>query len=55
MHAARQSDETDRPDTTNSAIGVPADMFFDGTNNRWRLGITSCLEVLVHVPNYIGT
>jgi hypothetical protein len=63
--------ETDRPDTTNSAIVVPigslqnenginisrqngADMF-DGTNSRWRLGIAPCLEVLVDVPNYVGT
>ncbi len=47
--------ETDRPDTTNSAIVVPADIFFDGTNNRWRLGIASCLEVLADVPNYTAT
>jgi hypothetical protein len=63
--------ETDRPDTTNSAIVVPvgslenenginisrqngADIF-DGTNSRWRLGIAPCLEVLVDVPNYVGT
>src|SRR5579871_2095348 len=63
--------ETDRPDTTNSSIVVPvgslqnenginvsrrdgADIF-DGTNSRWRLGIAPCFEVLVDVPNYVGT
>jgi hypothetical protein len=63
--------ETDRPDTTNSSIVVPvgslqnenginvsrrngADIF-DGTNSRWRLGIAPCFEILVDVPNYVGT
>jgi hypothetical protein len=63
--------ETDRPDTTNSAIVLPvgslqnenginisrqngADIF-DGTNSRWRLGIAPCLEVLIDLPNYVGT
>jgi hypothetical protein len=63
--------ETDRPDTTNSAIVVPAGSLqnenginvsrqngadiFDGTNSRWRLGIAPCLEVLADVPDYSGT
>jgi Putative MetA-pathway of phenol degradation len=63
--------ETDRPDVTNSSIVVPvgslqnenginvsrsdaADML-EGTNSRWRLGIAPCLEVLIDLPNYIGT
>jgi hypothetical protein len=63
--------ETDRPDTTNSSIVVPvgslqnenginisrrdgADIF-DGTNSRWRLGVAPCLEVLIDLPNYVGT
>ena len=62
---------TDRPDTTNSSVVVPvgslqnenglnvsrrdgADVF-DGSNSRWRLGIAPCLEVLVDLPNYVGT
>jgi hypothetical protein len=62
---------TDRPDTTNSSVVVPvgslqnenginvsrrdgADVF-DGTNSRWRLGIAPCLEVLIDLPNYVGT
>jgi hypothetical protein len=62
---------TDRPDTTNSSIVVPvgslqnenganasrragADIF-DGTNSRWRLGIAPCFEVLIDLPNYVGT
>src|ERR1700722_3146575 len=52
--------ETDRPDTTNSSVGVPVGSFqyetginlnrhdsalvFDGTNSRLRLGIAPCLE-----------
>jgi hypothetical protein len=28
---------------------------FYGTDSRWRLGIAPCLEVLVDVPNSIGT
>jgi outer membrane putative beta-barrel porin/alpha-amylase len=63
--------ETDRPDTTNSSVVVPvgslqnenganvsrrngADIF-DGTNSRWRLGIAPCFEVLIDLPNYVGT
>jgi hypothetical protein len=63
--------ETDRPDTTNSSIVVPvgslqnenginisrgdgADIF-DATNSRWRLGVAPCFEVLIDVPNYVGT
>ena len=63
--------ETDRPDTTNSSVVVPvgslqnenginvsrrngADVF-DGTNSRWRLGIMPCFEVLIDLPNYVGT
>jgi opacity protein-like surface antigen len=62
---------TDRPDTTNSSVVVPVGSLqnenginvsrrdggdvFDGTNSRWRLGVTPCLEVLVDVPNYVGT
>jgi hypothetical protein len=62
---------TDRPDITNSSVVVPvgslqnengvnvsrrdgADVF-DGSNSRWRLGIAPCLEVLVDLPNYVGT
>jgi hypothetical protein len=62
---------TDRPDVTNSSVVVPvgslqnenginvsrragADIF-DGTNSRWRLGIAPCIEVLVDLPNYVGT
>jgi hypothetical protein len=62
---------TDRPDTTNSSVVVPVGSsqnengsnvsrrdggdVFDGTNSRWRLGVAPCLEVLVDVPNYVGT
>src|SRR5258708_7840362 len=63
--------ETDRPDTTNSSVVVPvgslqnenganasrhngADVF-DGTNSRWRLGFAPCFEVLIDLPNYVGT
>ena len=62
---------TDRPDVTNSSVVVPvgslqnenganvsrragADVF-DGTNSRWRLGIAPCFEVLIDLPNYVGT
>jgi hypothetical protein len=63
--------ETDRPDTTNSAIVVPLGSLqnenginisrqngadiFDGSNSRWRFGIAPCLEVLIDLPNYTGT
>jgi hypothetical protein len=63
--------ETDRPDTTNSSTVVPVGSLqsengvnisrrdgtdiFDGSNSRWRLGIAPCFEVLVDVPNYVGT
>ena len=62
---------TDRPDVTNSSIVVPVGSLqnenginvsrrdggdvFDGTNSRWRLGIAPCLEVLIDLPNYVGT
>src|SRR5215831_4353523 len=62
---------TDRPDTTNSSVVVAAGSLqnengvnvsrrngadiFDGTNSRWRLGIAPCFEVLVDLPNYVGT
>src|SRR5215813_8957675 len=62
---------TDRPDVTNSSVVVPvgslqnengtnvsrragADVF-DSTNSRWRLGIAPCFEVLIDLPNYVGT
>jgi len=60
---------TDRPDVTNSSIVVPVGSLqnengvntsaqngrqgVDGTNSRWRLGVASCLELLVDLPNYI--
>jgi hypothetical protein len=59
---------TDRPDVTNSSLVVPVGslqsengvnfssrdggQIIDGTNTRWRLGIASCLELLVDLPNY---
>jgi len=59
---------TDRPDVTNSSVVVPSgsiqtengvnlssrngSQIIDGTNARWRLGIASCLEVLVDLPTY---
>jgi Putative MetA-pathway of phenol degradation len=59
---------TDRPSVTNSAVVVPVgtlqnenginfsrpdgDQVFDGTNSRLRLGVATCLEVLVDLPNY---
>jgi hypothetical protein len=62
---------TDRPDVTNSSIVVPAGSLqnenginvsrrdgadiFDGTNSRWRLGLAPCFEVLIDLPNYVGT
>jgi hypothetical protein len=62
---------TDRPDTTNSSVVVPVGSLqnenglnvsrhdggdvFDGSNSRWRLGIAPCLEVLLDLPNYVGT
>ncbi len=61
---------TDRPDVTNSSLVVPfgslqienginttgrdSEKTFDGTNSRLRLGIASCLEILVDLPNYVG-
>ena len=63
--------ETDRPDTTNSSTVVPfgslqnenginksrlaGSEIFDGTNSRWRLGVTPCFEALIDLPNYVGT
>lgn len=62
---------TDRPDVTNSSVVVPVGSLqnengvnvsrragadsFDGTNSRWRLGIVPCFEVLIDLPNYVGT
>src|SRR6516225_9758090 len=62
---------TDRPDVTNSSVVVPVGSLqnengwnvsrrdggdvFDGSNSRWRLGIAPCLEVLIDLPNYVGT
>jgi hypothetical protein len=59
---------TDRPDVTNSSVVVPpgsvqsengvnlssrtGSQIIDGTNTRWRLGIASCLELLVDLPTY---
>ena len=59
---------TDRPDVTNSSLVVPTGslqsengvnfstrdgrQIIDGTNTRWRLGIASCLELLVDLPTY---
>jgi hypothetical protein len=62
---------TDRPDVTNSSLVVPVGSLqnenginttgwgfantFDGTNSRWRLGVAPCLEILVDLPNYVGS
>jgi Putative MetA-pathway of phenol degradation len=62
---------TDRPDVTNSSLVVPTGSLqnesgvdltskdgariLDGTNNRLRLGIAPCLEVLVDLPTYFAT
>ncbi|WOH81448.1 transporter [Bradyrhizobium sp. BEA-2-5] len=62
---------TDRPDVTNSSIVVPVGSLqnenginltgrssgrsIDGSNSRWQLGIAPCLEVLIDLPNYVGT
>ena len=62
---------TDRPDVTNSSLVVPFGSFqsengvnfstrdggqiIDGTNTRWRVGIASCLELLVDLPTYSTT
>jgi hypothetical protein len=61
---------TDRPDVTNSSLVVPTGSlqaenginlssregtrFLDGTNTRLRLGVASCLELFVDLPNYVG-
>ena len=68
---AKDEIATDRPDVTNSSLVVPIGSFqsengvnfstqdgrqiVDGTNTRWRLGIASCLELLVDLPNYSTT
>jgi hypothetical protein len=68
---AKDEIATDRPDVTNSSLVVPVGSFqsengvnfssghggqtIDGTNTRWRLGIASCLELLVDLPNYSTT
>jgi hypothetical protein len=65
---AKDEIATDRPDVTNSSVVVPAGslqsengvnfsirdggQIIDGTNTRWRLGIASCLELLVDLPTY---
>jgi hypothetical protein len=62
---------TDRPDVTNSSVVVPVGSLqnengwnvsrrdgasvFDGGNSRWRFGVAPCLEVLIDLPNYVGT
>jgi hypothetical protein len=62
--------DTDRPDTTNSALVIPAGSLqeengvnvsrsggadvLDGTNSRFRFGVSPCFEVLVDLPNYVG-
>lgn len=62
---------TDRPDVTNSSLVVPFGSFqnenginytsgrnfaaVDGTNSRLRFGVGHCLEVLVDIPNYVGS
>ena len=68
---AKDAIATDRPDVTNSSLVVPVGSLqsengvnfsardggriIDGTNTRWRLGIASCLELLVDLPNYSTT
>lgn len=65
---AKDEIATDRPDVTNSSLVVPlgslqsengvnfsarnGGQIIDGTNTRWRLGIASCLELLVDLPNF---
>ena len=57
---AKDEIATDRPDVTNSSLVVPTGSFqsenginlsgpgggqtIDGTNTRWRLGVTPCLD-----------
>ncbi len=59
---------TDRSDVTNSSLVVPlgslqsenginttgrgSEKTFDGSNSRLRLGVASCLEILVDLPNF---
>jgi hypothetical protein len=61
---------TDRPDVTNSGLVVPVGSLqsengvnvsardggrtIDGTNTRWRLGATPCLELLLDLPTYFA-
>jgi Putative MetA-pathway of phenol degradation len=68
---AKDAIATDRPDVTNSSLVVPVGslqsengvnfstrdggQIIDGTNTRWRLGIASCLELLVDLPTYSTT
>src|ERR1700734_366856 len=68
---AKDEIATDRPDVTNSSLVVPVGslqsenginfstrgggQIIDGTNTRWRLGIASCLELLVDLPTYSTT
>jgi len=65
---AKDEIATDRPDVTNSSLVVPVGslqsengvnfssrdvgQIIDGTNTRWRLGIATCLELLVDLPTY---
>jgi hypothetical protein len=65
---AKNEIATDRPDVTNSSLVVPigslqsengvnfssrnGGQIIDATNTRWRLGIASCLELLVDLPTY---
>jgi hypothetical protein len=67
---AKDEIATDRPDVTNSSLVVPAGSLqsengvnfgaqggariVDGTNTRWRLGVASCLEVLLDLPTYFA-
>lgn len=67
---AKDDIATDRPDVTNSSIVVPVGSLqnengsnfnmrddgrtIDGTNSRWRLGVASCLELLVDLPTYVA-
>jgi hypothetical protein len=61
---------TDRPDVTNSSLVVPrgslqsengvnltgrgSARIADGTNSRLRLGVASCVELLLDLPTYFG-
>jgi hypothetical protein len=67
---AKEESATDRPDVTNSSLVVPVGslqsengvnfsardggLTIDGTNTRWRLGVASCLELLIDLPTYFA-